>query len=318
MKFIFAASLLSTACASQAKFTEFKAKHAKTYESAEEESKRFAIFSENLDLVDARNKAELALGGDAIHGVTKFSDMSQEEFVSFYNNFLPAPPKRENVLTGLPPVNGTDLVDWTGTLTTPVKDQAQCGSCWAFSATEQFESDIMRVTGTTLVLSPQQIVSCSKVNAGCNGGNTETAYSYVKRFGGQELESDYPYTSQRGVSGSCSSDAKKAAATMTGYTTVDGEDNMASYVSSTGPLSVCVDASTWNSYTGGVMKVCGSQIDHCVQAVGVMPDKSTGYWKVRNSWNTDWGEDGFIRLAFGKDTCALANDPTYLNDPTLL
>jgi len=149
--------------------------------------------------------------------------MSQEEFVSFYNNFLPAPPKRENVLTGLPPVNGTDLVDWTGTLTTPVKDQAQCGSCWAFSATEQFESDIMRVTGTTLVLSPQQIVSCSKVNAGCNGGNTETAYSYVKRFGGQELESDYPYTSQRGVSGSCSSDAKKAAATMTGYTTVDGE-----------------------------------------------------------------------------------------------
>jgi len=85
---------------------------------------------------------------------------------------------------------------------------------------------------------------------------------------------------------------------------------MASYVQSTGPLSVCLDANTWNSYTGGIMSVCGQSVDHCVQAVGV--DASTGgYWKVRNSWGTSWGESGYIRLAYGKNTCAITNDPTY-------
>ena len=88
------------------------------------------------------------------------------------------------------------------------------------------------------------------------------------------------------------------------------QDNMASYVSSTGPLSVCVDASTWNSYTGGVMRVCGNSVDHCVQAVGV--DTASGYWKVRNSWGTSWGESGFIRLAYGANTCDITNDPTYV------
>ena len=83
---------------------------------------------------------------------------------------------------------------------------------------------------------------------------------------------------------------------------------MASYVQSTGPLSVCVDANNWNSYTGGIMSVCGTSVDHCVQAVGV---DASSYWKVRNSWGTSWGESGFIRLKYGQNTCAITNDPTY-------
>jgi len=201
----------------------------------------------------------------------------QDEFTSIFNGSGPNVKEPENVLVGLPKVNGTDLVDWTGVYTTPVKNQEQCGSCWAFSATEQFESDIMRVLKTTLVLSPQQVVSCDTKSAGCRGGNTETAYAYVKAFGGQELESDYPYASHSGVSHRCTDDASKVAATQSGFTTIQGEDNMASYVTSTGPLSICADASTWSSYTGGIMKVCGKQIDHCIQAVGVLPDESTGY-----------------------------------------
>ena len=85
---------------------------------------------------------------------------------------------------------------------------------------------------------------------------------------------------------------------------------MATYVSETGPLSICVDAETWSSYTGGVMSVCGNSVDHCVQAVGV--DTASGYWKVRNSWGTSWGESGFIRLAYGANTCDITNDPTYV------
>jgi len=86
---------------------------------------------------------------------------------------------------------------------------------------------------------------------------------------------------------------------------------MATYVQSTGPLSVCVDANSWNSYTGGIMSVCGQSVDHCVQAVGV-DASAKGYWKVRNSWNTNWGEAGYIRLAYGKNTCNIASDPTYV------
>jgi C1A family cysteine protease len=86
---------------------------------------------------------------------------------------------------------------------------------------------------------------------------------------------------------------------------------MASYVQSTGPLSVCLDASSWSSYTSGIMSSCGDSVDHCVQAVGVYPASTDGYWKVRNSWGTSWGESGYIRLAYGANTCDITNDPTY-------
>ena len=83
----------------------------------------------------------------------------------------------------------------------------------------------------------------------------------------------------------------------------------APYVGNTGPLSIVVDASQWSSYTGGILSTCGTSLDHAVQVVGI--DTDEGSWKVRNSWNTDWGEDGFIRLQYGKNLCDLASEATY-------
>jgi len=160
------------------------------------------------------------------------------------------------------------------------------------------------------VLSPEQIVQCDRTSLGCNGGWTESAYKYAQKTGGLELDASYPYTSYKGVTGSCAVDSKKFVVTVDSYTTVSGEAAMASYVQSTGPLSVCLDATTWNSYTGGIMSECGSSVDHCVQAVGV-DASANGYWKVRNSWGTSWGESGYIRLAYGANTCSITNDPTY-------
>jgi len=203
------------------------------------------------------------------------------------------------------------LVDWSGVLTTPVKDQGYCGSCWAFSATEQIESDSMRTLGTSYILSPEQITQCDTTSSGCNGGWTEHAYNYVQKAGGIETNNDYPYTSYQGVTGSCHSTPSKFVIGTDGYTTIKGESSMASYVQSTGPLSVCLDASSWNSYHGGIMTQCGNRVDHCVQAVGV--DASNGgYWKVRNSWGTSWGESGYIRLAYGQNTCDITSDPTWV------
>lgn len=206
----------------------------------------------------------------------------------------------------------------TGTYTTPVKDQGACGSCWAFSATEQIESDYMRAGNNQTILSPQQVTSCTKYvfGGGCNGGYTENAFKYAEA--GLETEASYPYTSgASGVTGSCQSNASQVVVKVAsaGYTTVSAsatdEPQMAAYVGAAGPLSVCVDAETWSSYTGGVLATCGTELDHCVQVVGVDTSANGSYWKVRNSWGTGWGEAGFIRLAYGNNTCAVASDANY-------
>jgi hypothetical protein len=134
-----------------------------------------------------------------------------------------------------------------------------------------------------VILSPQQITSCDKTSGGCNGGTTESAYRYVESNGGLETDADYPYTSgTAGVTGSCKSNTKENVVTITGYTTVSnsasGESKMATYVGETGPLSICVDAETWSSYTGGIKTICGNSVDHCVQAVGIDTSASTPYW----------------------------------------
>jgi len=292
-------------------FENFKAVNGKKYSTMEEETKRFYIFIDNLKVADARNAAEFKAGGSAVHGVTKFSDLSQVEFETQYllSDESMRNPARE-VLTEVPvPVNAGSTKDWSGVLTTAVKDQGYCGSCWAFSATSQIESDAIRTLGKSWVLSPEQITQCDSTSYGCSGGWTEHAYDYVTKTGGIETDANYPYTSYQGVTGTCKSDSSKFVVTVSKYTTISGETNMANYVVGTGPLSVCVDASSWNSYTSGILSVCGKSVDHCVQAVGV---DTSSYWKVRNSWGTSWGESGFIRLKYGSNTCAITSDPTYV------
>jgi len=290
----------------------YKFEWNKKYDAVGEETQRYANFIANLKIADERNALEKSANGTAVHGVTRFSDLSQEEFASRYLKSDPSLREKNvnRIVLDKAPQSDLGLVDWTGIYTTAVKDQGYCGSCWAFSATEQIESDTIRTLGTTFILSPEQIVQCDKTSYGCSGGWTERAYSYVQRTGGIEQNADYPYSSYYGVTGSCSVDTSSFAVTVSGYTTINGESSMAAYVQSTGPLSVCVDASSWNSYTGGIMSSCGTSVDHCVQAVGV---DTSSYWKVRNSWGTSWGESGYIRLAYGANTCDITNDPTYVS-----
>jgi C1A family cysteine protease len=292
----------------------FKRDHGKKFETMEEEMQRFSNFLENLKQADRRNELELRNGGSATHGITRLSDLSQAEFES---KFLTADASlktpTESVLRVSRPVDtAAGLVSWEGVYTTPVKNQGYCGSCWAFSATEQIESDSMRTLGTSYILSPEQITQCANVAQGCGGGWTEVAYKYVTNAGGIVTEANYPYTSYLGVTGTCAVNVGQAVIGVKGYTTISGESQMASYVQSTGPLSVCLDANSWNSYTGGIMSVCGKSVDHCVQAIGV-DASSGGYWLVRNSWGSDWGESGNIRLAYGQNTCAITNDPTFVD-----
>lgn len=293
-------------------FENFKKTYGRTYNSDENEH-RFINFIQHLRLIDQRNAEERAAGGSAMHDIGQFADLSESEFASRYLQARPSMKSSTAPIAEVPPYTGAlTSVDWTGKYTTPVKNQGYCGSCWAFSASEQIESDTMRTLSVSYTLSPEQITQCDSTSYGCNGGWTEHAYDYVKKAGGIETESVYPYTSSNGVTGTCHVDKTKFVIRVNGYTTVNGETNMANYMLSTGPLSVCVDASKWNSYTGGIVKSCGKQVDHCVQAVGV-DNGSSGYWKVRNSWGSSWGEAGYIRLAYGSDMCHITSDPTYVS-----
>lgn len=125
----------------------------------------------------------------------------------------------------------------------------------------------MRVKKQSYILSVQQLVSCDKYDSACDGGLPPNAYKYVYEAGGIMKDSSYPYYSYYGyVSGLCYVDSTKYVARLgsTSYKVI-GEPSMGNYVSSTGPLSVAVDATDWNSYTGGIKTVCGTNVNHAVQ-----------------------------------------------------
>lgn len=304
-------------------FESFKKEHGKSYPRKEEEEERFLFFKKNLQVADARNEAERMNNGTAVHGITFLMDLSEEEFKNNYLGSHSPQPKNEGedmkkVITEVPKAGDAgSSVDWSGVYTTPVKDQGYCGSCWAFSATEQLESDGMRSLGTSYILSAEQTNQCTNyvVGGGCRGGYTESAYNYIKTSGGLVQEKDYPYTATTyaGVTGECEVDTSLDVLSLTGYTQIKGETNMANYMLSTGPLSVCVAAEVWNTYRGGILTTCPGGVDHCVQAVGVDTSNVNGYWKVRNSWGTHWGESGYIRISYGSNTCKITDDATYVD-----
>jgi len=187
-------------------------------------------------------------------------------------------------------------VDWTqhGGVS-PIKNQGQCGSCWAFSATGVAES-WSYLRGRKVDLSEQQLVDCSKpANHGCNGGWPARALDYVKANGIASQE-EYPYTAKDGTCKQQGGSFK-----IDGYASLIGCATLSSSIFLR-PISVTVDATNWSTYKEGVFSGCGNQINHAVLLVGVVG----GAWKIKNSWSTSWGESGFIRLASG-NTCGVCS-----------
>jgi KDEL-tailed cysteine endopeptidase len=190
----------------------------------------------------------------------------------------------------------------------------------AHAAAEQIESDGMRLFGNSAskTLSVQQFVSCdidkSTGQLGCGGGLQELGFDYVRETGGIVTEQDYPYSSYYGKTGKCDTSKTNYVMGVKGYEMILDKDpavteqGFTSYMLATGTISIGVDATTWSTYKGGVMADCGkgTDINHSVQLVGV--DTATGYWKIRNSWSPDWGEEGAIRIKYGVNTCGLATE----------
>jgi len=281
--------------------------HNKNYESDDEFLHRFTVFRENLKKIDQLN----AESNGAVFGVTQFSDLTHEEFRGkVLMNITTRPPNVTEYKT-FPGVNAPTTFDWRSKgVVTNVKNQAQCGSCWAFSATSNIES-VYKLSGNSLpILGPQQMVDCDKDCYGCQGGWPSKAFNYVARTGGQDTESAYPYT---GRDGSCKFKTQGIGAKIKGYHSISrDEKQIQNGLSTTSPFSVCVDANNWQHYRSGVMRSnqCGRKIDHCVQLIGYDATANPPYWMVRNSRGTGWGVSGYIHLEMFKDTCAMADEVT--------
>jgi len=301
----------------QADFDVWAQVYGKEYTDDLQYLHRMAIYGENVKRVQALNDASPE--GGATFSLNKYADISPQEFNGKMLGYKPPTERTEDgkQYLNLEGLVAPDAFDWIPLgKVTPVKDQKQCGSCWAFSATENIESVWMIAKGLTPAnmkqLAPQQIVDCDKKDGGCNGGDTPTAYEYVIQAGGMEPEADYPY---RAVNEACHFNKADVFATISGFqyaTKTKDENEMKVATATVAPLSICVDAEPWQFYSGGIMKKaqCGTSLDHCVQITGYDTSGATPYWIVRNSWGMDWGEKGFIRIEFGTNTCGVAIEAT--------
>lgn len=286
-------------------FAGFLKTHGKIYEG-DEVQYRFSVFQSTMDTIFEHNQGNHSW----TMGINQFSDLTSVEFEKMHLGYIHRPdaPRNEVTLLGM---EAASDIDWsTKGAVTPLKDQGQCGSCWAFSTTGSTEGANFISKGELKSLSEQQLVDCSGSygNQGCNGGLMDNSFKYYEGKGkGAILESDYPYT---GRDGSCKSSGKSVAVEISGYKDVPSgdEDSLKTSVTKQ-PVSVAVDARNWQSYRGGVFSGCSSsiQLDHGVLAVGY----SDTYWKVKNSWGPSWGENGYIRLTMGKNECGIANAASW-------
>jgi len=321
----------------------FKDKYKKSYTSKADEKARYKLFRAAKKRVAKLN----ALNEEPVFGINWMSDRYPDEQyktgLKRPSGFVPTAP----VKTPGPRRNPMSI-DWRLTdAVTAVKNQGQCGSCWAFSATEAVESQLVLTTGGQyrLDLSPQQITSCAPPTGaygcqGCNGGFTEGAYEYLKSVAGLSNSFFIPYAqslTQTTATKECPTEKVAAldgpyAQLQGGYAAVSGykyatppctqgsceHQDLAALAAALEetPVSVCVNAGVWNDYTGGVLTAaaCGSMgaeyQDHCVMAVGFNATAPRPYWIVRNSWASTWGDQGYIYLEMAKNTCGLADDAT--------
>lgn len=288
-------------------FKDFMATYNKTYISREEAQWRFTVFARNM--IRAQ-KIQALDRGTAQYGITKFSDLTEEEFQTvFLNPLLQKGPGRKMRLAKSVNVSAPPEWDWRKKgAVTEVKNQGMCGSCWAFSVTGNVEGQWFLNRGTLLSLSEQELLDCDKMDKACLGGLPSSAYRAIKNLGGLETEADYSY---QGHVQACNFSAQMAKVYINDSVELSRNENkLAAWLAQKGPISVALNAFGMQFYRHGIAHplrpLCSPWfIDHAVLLVGYGNRSNVPYWAIKNSWGSDWGEEGYYYLYRGSGACGV-------------
>lgn len=272
-------------------FDAWKLKFNKKY-TTKEESYRVGVWLQNFAFVEAHNKRFLAGLESYDLEMNEFADLASEEFGAKYLIKFPESVTSKCTGSQAPTLSLPDEVDWAAKgAVTAIKNQGQCGSCWAFSTTGSLEGVAFKKSGSLVSFSEQQLVDCSKSygNEGCNGGWMNASFFYVKDQG-ITTEAKYPY---HGVGSTCKYTEADKVFTVSDCTEVTADKELALTAAvALNPVSVAIQANhlSFQLYKSGVYTGnCGTKLDHGVLAVGYGTIGGKKHFKVKNSWGATWG-----------------------------
>jgi len=280
------------------RFIHHVAQHNLSYATVEEFNARKALFMDvdaQIEALNADSNNTFTAGHNFLSTWTEY----EKSQLLGYREYTP----EENVIVENEAPNA-DSVDWvTKGAVTPVKDQGQCGSCWSFSSTGAMEGCEFIKSGTLTSLSEQELVDCDHLGSkGCSGGSMAGAFFWWKS-NKTEAEADYKYTAKTGT---CHSSDYTGLNNTTGFKQITANSSSGLMASiETGPTSVAIEAdkAVFQTYTSGILNstACGTQLDHGVLAVGYGTENGQAYYLVKNSWNSTWGDNGYIKIANNGD-----------------